>query len=93
MWLALHLKDVDAQARDATVTAGSDYGTATFGHRVWTEPVRGSIDFDAVLAALPGRFAWWAVTEVDVEDLPDRVESARASYRWAASGPQLDVRT
>lgn len=87
--IAMHLKDVDSAVRDATKTSGADYAEATFTQHVWAEPGRGSIDFDAVFAALPSNYAGWVVVEVDVPNLPDRVESARASFDWVVAHPHL----
>ena len=87
--VAMHVKDVDVTVREASITAGSDYQKATFGEHVWTEPGRGSIDFDAVFAALPDDFGGWFVVEVDVPNLPDKVDSARASFEWVGTRPEL----
>lgn len=87
--VAMHLKDVDSAVRDATKARGADYAEATFGQHVWAEPGRGSIDFDAVFAALPTNYAGWVVVEVDVPNLPDRVDSAQASFDWIAAHPHL----
>ena len=87
--VAMHIKDVVATVREASIVAGSDYQEATFGDHVWTEPGRGSIDFDAVFAALPTDFTGWFVVEVDVPNIPDKVDSARASFEWVSNRPEL----
>jgi inosose dehydratase len=87
--VAMHIKDVDATVREACIAAGRDYQKATFGEHVRTEPGRGSIDFDAVFAALPDGFSGCFVVEVDVPDVPGRLDSARASFKWVSTRPEL----
>jgi inosose dehydratase len=85
--LALHLKDFDGSAATAARHARSDYWTATTQQHVWTEPGRGDVDFDAVFAALPAEFAGWFVVEVDVPNIPDRVESSRVALQAILTRP------
>lgn len=77
--VALHLKDVDADAARAAVANHSDYWAATNQDHVWTEPGRGVVDFDGVFAALPSDFAGWSVVEVDVPNIGTPAESAAAA--------------
>ena len=81
---AVHLKDVHQDVVARTRALGSDYGTATWTHHLWTEPGRGDIDFDAVFAALPDDFRGWFVVEVDVPDLATKEESTAEAARWVA---------
>jgi inosose dehydratase len=86
---AVHLKDVDANAVAAARAADADYVASTWGHRVWTEPGRGSIDFDAAFNVL-GDFDGWFVLEVDVPNLDrDRIASSRFALDWASAHPYL----
>lgn len=87
----LHIKDVDAAAAAAALEHGDDYPAATFGRHVWTEPGRGDVNLDAVVAALPEGFDGWAVLEVDVPNLPNRVESARAGLDFLRANPAFAV--
>jgi inosose dehydratase len=87
--IAVHIKDIDGAARERAVRSRSDYGVSTIGQHVFTEPGRGSIDFGAVFEALPARFAGWFVVEVDVPNIPDKVESAKASFAWVTARPEL----
>ena len=64
--LNVHLKDVDARAILGARLREEDYFTATGMSKVWVEPGRGEVNFDAVLDALPADFAGWFVIEVDV---------------------------
>lgn len=83
----IHVKDVDAGAAAAAAEHGDDYRAATFDRHVWTEPGRGDVDLDGVIAALPEGFDGWAVLEVDVPNLPTRVESARAGMSYLRGNP------
>jgi inosose dehydratase len=85
--ICLHIKDVDASAAALALEQGDDYMGATFGRHVWTEPGRGNVNLDAVIAALPEGFDGWAVLEVDVPNLPSRVESARAGLDYLRAHP------
>jgi inosose dehydratase len=85
--IAVHLKDVDAAARAAAIDAGDDYSTATNTSHVWTEPGRGAIDFDAVLAALPADFDGWFVVEVDVPNSGSPAQSSAISYDFLEAHP------
>jgi inosose dehydratase len=85
--IAVHLKDVDAAARIAALDAGDDYGAATNTRHVWTEPGRGAIDFDAVLATLPAEFDGWFVIEVDVPNAGSPAQSSAISYDFLAAQP------
>jgi len=75
--VAIHVKDVDLAARAAALQAGDDYMAATLKRHVWIEPGRGTTDFAQVMAALPERWDGWTVVEVDVPNLPDRLESSK----------------
>jgi inosose dehydratase len=83
----VHIKDVDAKAAADAAQQQVDYRTATHVNHVWTEPGRGDVDIDGVIAALPEDFSGWAVIEVDVPNLPSRVESARASLNYLRANP------
>ncbi|GAB2883673.1 sugar phosphate isomerase/epimerase family protein [Streptomyces mayteni] len=85
--LNVHLKDVDSVAADAARERDEDYATATGTSKVWTEPGRGAIDFDAVLAALPEDFDGWFVIEVDVPNLPTPTASSAASLAFLRQHP------
>ncbi|MDT0321945.1 sugar phosphate isomerase/epimerase family protein [Streptomyces millisiae] len=91
--LNVHLKDVDAAAAEAARERDEDYATATGRSRVWIEPGRGAIDFDAVLAALPAGFNGWFVIEVDVPNLPTPTESSAASLAFLRDHPYFTART
>jgi inosose dehydratase len=87
----VHIKDVDAAAAATAREQGDDYRIATSVRHVWTEPGRGDVDLDGVIAALPDGFDGWAVLEVDVPNLPTRVESARAGLSYFEANPAFAV--
>jgi inosose dehydratase len=90
--LNVHLKDVDADAAAGALAREEDYMVATGKSKVWTEPGRGSIDFDAVFAALPENFDGWFVIEVDVPNLGTPVESSAASLEFVRRHPYFATR-
>jgi len=63
--VAVHLKDVDPAGLRRALRYEDDYIAAIGTRRIWTEPGRGMVDFDAVFAALPSGFDGWFVVEVD----------------------------
>lgn len=77
---AVHLKDLHGAIRTEALTESLDYAGATARH-LWTEPGRGDIDFDDVLAVL-SRFDGWYVVEVDIADQPTPRDTAAVSTRW-----------
>ena len=74
----IHIKDcfadfpTDLSYRDAQATK-----------RLWAEPGRGVVDFDAVLAAIPAGFDGDFMIEVDEPSVASRRESHQISYDWA----------
>lgn len=81
---AVHLKDIDLTAVLQSTRLNDDFMTATGVRHVWMEPGRGAVNFPAVLQALPNDFDGWLIVEVDVPNLPDRLESTRASYDYVS---------
>jgi inosose dehydratase len=51
--------------------------------RLWAEPGRGVIDFDAVLAAIPDAYDGDFMIEVDEPSVESKRESHRISFEWA----------
>lgn len=78
---SVHLKDVHtARLADAS---GSYFDRIK--HGLLTEPGRGDVDNDAVLAALGSDFDGWVIIEVDQPDGVSPDESARLSAEWVAA--------
>jgi inosose dehydratase len=77
--MAMHLKDVVADVRDAGRLAKWDYGE--FGRQgLWTEVGFGSVDFAGVLDVLKGaEFNGWLIVETDVTQQPTPLASAKLS--------------
>jgi inosose dehydratase len=87
---AVHLKDVHRQV----AADGRDQGTSYFeitGRHLWTEPGRGDVDMDGVLAAL-GDFDGWLIAEVDVPDTETPLHSAQLSAGWIGAHTRGDRR-
>lgn len=85
---AVHIKDYRRSVADEARTSGKGYHNAGAAH-IWTEPGRGSIDLDAVLAALSA-FDGWFIVEVDIADQPTVEQSARIAAQWLR--PRLEAR-
>jgi len=83
--VGVHLKDVDQHGFRDTLKYDDDYMTALGARRIWTEPGRGIVNFDAVFAALPPGFDGWFVVEVDVPNLASALDSSKASYDFIAA--------
>jgi inosose dehydratase len=79
--VSLHLKDVHT---DKLANASGSYFDR-IKHGLLTEPGRGDVDNDAVLAALPASFDGWVIIEVDQPDGVSADESARLSAEWVAA--------
>ncbi|WP_306204674.1 sugar phosphate isomerase/epimerase family protein [Actinoplanes sp. RD1] len=79
----IHIKDVYA---DHLAGSALSYQQAQRTKRLWAEPGRGVIDFDAVLAAIPDGYDGDFMIEVDEPSVTSARESHRISYEWAVSG-------
>jgi len=87
--VGVHLKDVNPVGFRQVLRYEDDYIAAIGPRRLWTEPGRGIINFDAVFDAVPAGFDGWFVVEVDVPNLPSAIESSRASHDFLASHPHF----
>ena len=79
--VSLHLKDV--HAHKLVGATGTYFDRIRLG--LLTEPGRGDVNNDGVLAQLPEGFDGWVIIEVDQPDGVDADESARLSAEWVAS--------
>jgi inosose dehydratase len=77
---AIHLKDMRSTVAAQSREQGRNYHETAAAH-LWTEPGRGDIDLERVLAALDG-FGGWYVIDVDIADQPTPKETAVVSARW-----------
>ena len=82
---AIHIKDVFPDYLAADKASSSGYFELTGTKRVWAEPGRGIIDFEALVDAMPSNFAGDYMIEVDVPSVESRYESQKISYEWARS--------
>ncbi len=83
---AIHIKDVFPDHLGKTVqTQDLDYTSTTATRRLWAEPGKGVVDFDAVVAAMPDDYSGDFMIEVDVPSIPSVYDSLRESYDWAVS--------
>ncbi|HET6533035.1 MAG TPA: sugar phosphate isomerase/epimerase [Actinoplanes sp.] len=76
----IHIKDCFP---DHLGSASLSYADAAATKRLWAEPGRGVVDFDAVLAAIPDDYDGDFMIEVDEPSVESKRESHRISYEWA----------
>jgi inosose dehydratase len=79
----IHLKDCFPDLLDPAARAGMSYRETTETKRLWAEPGLGVVDFDAVVAAIPGAYDGDFMIEVDEPSMDSRFESHRISFEWA----------
>jgi inosose dehydratase len=79
----IHLKDCFPDLLAPESRAGLTYRQAQETKRLWAEPGRGVIDFDAVLAAVPDGYDGDFMIEVDEPSIESKLESHRISFEWA----------
>jgi inosose dehydratase len=76
----IHIKDCFP---DLLGTSELSYSEATATKRLWAEPGLGVVDFDAVLAAIPGDYDGDFMIEVDEPSVESKRESHQMSFEWA----------
>jgi inosose dehydratase len=79
----IHLKDCFPDLLTPASRAGLTYRQVQQTKRLWAEPGRGVIDFDAVLAAIPAGYDGDFMIEVDEPSMESKRESHRISFEWA----------
>lgn len=79
----IHIKDVFPDYLEPASREGMGYREVADTRRVWAEPGLGVIDFDAVVAAMPGDYDGDYMIEVDKPSVASVFESHRMSYEWA----------
>ncbi len=80
----IHIKDCFPDYLDHTDEL-SYHGLAET-KRLWAEPGRGVVDFDAVLRALPADYDGDLMIEIDEPSVESRYESHRIAFEWAQHG-------
>lgn len=79
----IHLKDMFPDFLDESKSAGRTYEDVSASGRLWAEPGRGVVDFDAVISALPDDFDGDFMIEVDEPSVGSKYESLRECFDWA----------
>jgi inosose dehydratase len=79
----IHIKDCFPDHLSPESRAGMSYHEVQRTKRLWAEPGRGVIDFDAVLAAIPDGYDGDFMIEVDEPSIDSKRESHRISFEWA----------
>jgi inosose dehydratase len=79
----IHLKDCFPDLLPPANRAGLSYRETQQTKRLWAEPGLGTVDFDAVLAAIPDGYDGDFMIEVDEPSVASKRESHRISYEWA----------
>lgn len=79
----IHLKDCFPDYLDPAEAAEQGYVELSRSQRLWAEPGRGVVDFDAVLAAVPDDYDGDFMIEIDVPSVDSRYESHRIAFDWA----------
>ena len=80
----IHIKDCFPDYLDHT-DERSYHGLAET-KRLWAEPGRGVVDFDAVLRALPADYDGDLMIEIDEPSVDSKYESHRMAFEWAQHG-------
>jgi inosose dehydratase len=79
----IHIKDCFGDYLDPGDRAGMGYSEVTATKRLWAEPGRGVVDFEAVIAAMPQDYDGDYMIEVDEPSVESRYESHKMSFEWA----------
>ena len=79
----IHVKDVYPDYLEPAARAGLSYAEVGATKRLWAEPGRGVLDFDAIVAAMPADYDGDYMIEVDVPSVDSVYESHRISFEWA----------
>ncbi|PJJ70753.1 inosose dehydratase [Diaminobutyricimonas aerilata] len=81
----IHIKDVYPDFLDPESYDGRGYRELGESKRLWAEPGRGVLDFDAIVAAMPDDYDGDYMIEIDHPSVQDEYESHRISFEWARS--------
>jgi inosose dehydratase len=82
---AIHLKDCFPDYLDLASPTDLTYAEISSSRRLWCEPDRGVVDFDAVLAAIPDHYDGDFMIETDVPSLDSFFQSHHIAFSWARS--------
>lgn len=79
----IHIKDCFPDYLEPAARTGMGYHQISGSKRLWAEPGRGVVDFDAVVEAMPDDYDGDYMIEIDEPSTDSRRESHAVSYRWA----------
>ena len=79
----IHIKDCFPDYLSPESRQGLSYHQVGATKRLWAEPGRGVVDFDAVVAAMPEDYDGDYMIEVDEPSVESRYESHQMSFNWA----------
>jgi inosose dehydratase len=79
----IHIKDCFADYLDPAARTGMSYRDVSATKRLWAEPGRGVVDFDAIIAAMPEDYDGDYMIEVDEPSVDSRYDSHKLSFEWA----------
>jgi len=79
----IHLKDCFPDYLDPAAAGDLGYVELSSSRRLWCEPGRGVVDFDAVLTAVPDDYDGDFMIEIDVPSVDSLFESHRMAFDWA----------
>jgi inosose dehydratase len=79
----IHIKDCFADYLDPAARTDQGYHELSVTRRLWAEPGRGVVDFDAVVAAMPENYDGDYMLEVDEPSVDSRRDSYEFLFEWA----------
>jgi len=79
----IHITDCFPDYLEPGARTGLDYHQVGATKRLWAEPGRGVVDFDAVVAAMPDDYDGDYMIEIDEPSVESRFDSHQMSYEWA----------
>ena len=79
----IHIKDCFPDYLSPESRQGLSYHQVGATKRLWAEPGRGVVDFDAVVAAMPEDYDGDYMIEVDEPSVESRYDSHQMSFDWA----------
>jgi inosose dehydratase len=85
----IHIKDCFPDYLDPTAREGLNYHQVEATKRLWAEPGRGVVDFDAVVAAMPDDYDGDYMIEVVEPSVDSLYDSYKMAFEWARDALSL----
>ena len=79
----IHIKDCFSDYLSPPSRQGLSYHQVGATKRLWAEPGRGVVDFDAIVAAMPADYDGDYMIEIDEPSVESRYDSHQMSFDWA----------